>query len=98
MYAATLAILLLLIVAFRRGVRSRLLAVAALLLFSQILLGALNVWLGEHATLIVAHLVTATLLWSTPAADRLPLRPRPCAGGRAGRRQSPRPQSATAAA
>ncbi len=31
----------------------------------QLALGALNVWLGEHATLIVAHLFVATLLWST---------------------------------
>ena len=97
-YAATLAIVLLLIVAFRRGVRSRLLAVAALLLFSQILLGALNVWLGEHATLIVAHLVTATLLWSTLVliGYRFALAPAP-AGEPAGAK-SPRPQSATAAA
>lgn len=97
-YAATLAIVLLLIVAFRRGVRSRLLAVAALLLFSQILLGALNVWLGEHATLIVAHLVTATLLWSTLVliAYRFALAPAP-AGARAGAK-SHRAQSATAAA
>jgi heme A synthase len=64
-YGATLAIILFLVMALRRGVRSRLLALAALLLFSQVLLGALNVWLGEHAALIVAHLVTATLLWGT---------------------------------
>lgn len=64
-YAASAAILLLLAIAFRRGVRSRLLWTALLLLISQVLLGALNVWLGEHATLIVAHLITATLLWST---------------------------------
>ncbi len=97
-YAATLAIVLLLIVAFRRGVRSRLLAVAALLLFSQVLLGALNVWLGEHATLIVAHLVTATLLWSTLVliGYRFALAPAP-AGAPAGAK-SPRAQSATAAA
>lgn len=63
-YGAALAIVVLLAVAFRRGVRSRLLAAAALLLVAQVLLGALNVWLGEHATLIVAHLVVATLLWS----------------------------------
>ena len=31
----------------------------------QILLGALNVWLGEHPALIVAHLTLATLLWAT---------------------------------
>ncbi len=64
-YAATLAILLLIGVALWRGSRSRLLALAGGLLLTQLLLGALNVWLGEHPTLVVAHLVTATLLWST---------------------------------
>ena len=78
-YAATAAILLLLGMAFRRGVRSRLLWIAALLLFSQVLLGALNVWLGEHAALIVAHLITATLLWGTLllVAYRFALAPSP---------------------
>ena len=64
-YAATLAIIVLLSVAFARGSRDRLLALAALLLIRQILLGALNVWLGEHGPLVVAHLATATLLWAT---------------------------------
>jgi heme A synthase len=64
-YAASLAILLMLAVALVRGSRSRLLAVAGGLLAMQLLLGASNVWLDEHATLIVAHLVVATLLWST---------------------------------
>jgi heme A synthase len=32
-------------------------------LFGQVLLGALNVWLGEHEWLIVAHLSVGTLLW-----------------------------------
>jgi heme A synthase len=32
-------------------------------LFVQVLLGALNVWLGEHAWLVVLHLATAALLW-----------------------------------
>jgi heme A synthase len=64
-YAATLAIIVLLSVAFARGSRDRLLALAALLLIGQILLGALNVWLGEHGPLIVAHLATATLLWAS---------------------------------
>ena len=31
----------------------------------QILLGALNVWLGENPALILAHLTLATLLWAT---------------------------------
>jgi heme A synthase len=86
-YLATAAILLLIGVALRHGSRSRLLALAGGLLLLQLLLGALNVWLGEHPTLIVAHLAVGTLLWSTvlliaytlafapatsPAAERAP--------------------------
>jgi heme A synthase len=63
-YGATIAIIVLLSVAYARGSRDRLLALAALLLLCQLLLGGLNVWLGEHATLIVAHLAVATLLWA----------------------------------
>jgi heme A synthase len=29
----------------------------------QVLLGALNVWLGEHAWLVVLHLTVGALLW-----------------------------------
>jgi heme A synthase len=64
-YLATIAIAVMLGVAFARGSRDRLLAAALLLLLAQLLLGALNVWLGEHGPLIVAHLATATLLWAT---------------------------------
>jgi heme A synthase len=64
-YMATIAVIVLLLVAFARGSRDRLLAIAALLLFCQFMLGALNVWLGEHGPLIVAHLTTGTLLWAT---------------------------------
>src|SRR4029453_7034110 len=64
-YAAPLAIIVLLSVAFARGSRDRLLLLAALLLLGQVLLGGMNVWLGEHASLIVAHLTVATLLWAT---------------------------------
>ena len=40
--------------------------IASGLLALQVLLGALNVWLGdEYAALVVAHLTTATLLWAT---------------------------------
>src|SRR5207244_2585504 len=38
---------------------------APALLALQILLGAMNVWLGKHPALIVAHLTLATLLWAT---------------------------------
>ena len=40
-------------------------AAATGVLLVQVLLGALNVWLGEHAWLIVIHLTVGTLLWST---------------------------------
>ena len=34
-------------------------------LITQVLLGAVNVWAGEHEWLIVLHLTVGTLLWST---------------------------------
>jgi heme A synthase len=82
-YAATIAIIVLLSLAFARGSRDRLLVLAALLLFGQLLLGALNVWLGEHATLIVAHLLVATLLWASivSIAFRLAWLPSPARSG-----------------
>ncbi len=63
-YLATIAIIVLLSVAFARSSRDRLLLLAAILLLCQFTLGALNVWLGEHGWLIVAHLTTGTLLWA----------------------------------
>jgi heme A synthase len=33
------------------------------ILVVQVMLGALNVWLGEHAWLVVVHLTVGTLLW-----------------------------------
>ena len=64
-YGATAAILALVALAAIRGWRSRLLLIALALLAAQLLLGALNVWLGKNAALVVAHLTVATLLWST---------------------------------
>ena len=95
-YAATIAIIVLLSIAFARGSRDRLLALAALLLLCQILLGALNVWLGEHGPLIVAHLATATLLWGTiiSIACRVAWLPSPAAT----RERAPRAQASAAAA
>lgn len=40
-------------------------AASAALLLLQVLLGAINVWAGEHAWLVVAHLVGGTLLWAS---------------------------------
>jgi heme A synthase len=95
-YAATIAIMVLLSVAFARGSRDRLLALAALLLLGQLLLGALNVWLGEHASLIVAHLTVATLLWAAVVsiAYRVALLPSRAAP----RERAPRAEASAAAA
>jgi heme A synthase len=65
MVLAVLAVLALVVIARRRGMRSRPLGVAAGLLVAQVLLGASNVWFGEHAGLIVAHLTLGTLLWAS---------------------------------
>ncbi len=94
-YLATIAIIVLLSVAFARGSRDRLLALGALLLFCQVLLGALNVWLGEHGPLIVAHLATATLLWATVVsiAYRLAWLP----GGAPAHERAPRAEASAAA-
>jgi heme A synthase len=74
MYVASALVLALLFAAVRRRRRigaardGRLVsatAVTAAVLALQVLLGALNVWLGEHAGLVVAHLAVATLLWAS---------------------------------
>ncbi len=65
MYLTTIAIVLMCAVAWRRRVPNRAFAIVPLLLGGQILLGALNVWLGKHPWLIVAHLTLATMLWAT---------------------------------
>jgi heme A synthase len=95
-YGATLAIIVLLSVAYARGSRDRLLALAALLLLCQVLLGGLNVWLGEHASLIVAHLAVATLLWAAVVSIgyRLAWLPSPASGPE----RAPRAEASAAAA
>lgn len=55
----------------------RLAGIALAILFLQIVLGALNVWLGEHATLIVFHLTVGTLLWLSVVTLGLALVPLP---------------------
>ena len=73
MYVASVLVLALLAAAIRRrrrvgaagdGGLVRATAVTTAVLAVQVLLGALNVWLGEHATLVVAHLTVATVLWA----------------------------------
>jgi heme A synthase len=95
-YLATIAIIVLLSVAFARGSRDRLLALAALLLLCQLLLGALNVWLGEHGPLIVAHLTMATVLWATVISIAYKLAWLP--SGAPSRERAPRAEASAAAA
>lgn len=76
-YATTLAILALLGAALRRRAWSRELSALAVLLAAQILLGALNVWLGKHPELVVAHLTIGTLLWAAAVATTLRFSPAP---------------------
>jgi heme A synthase len=74
MYLASVLVLAL----FAAGVRRRLklgaardggffraTALTTAVLAVQVLLGALNVWLGEHAGLVVVHLTVGTLLWAS---------------------------------
>jgi heme A synthase len=72
MYVAAVLVLALLVAAVRRrrsagpsgdGGLVSASAAATGVLVVQVLLGALNVWLGEHAGLVIAHLAVATLLW-----------------------------------
>ena len=71
MYLTAIAVVAMTAVALRQRVREpssgSLLpfALAPVLLAGQILLGAMNVWLGKHAGLIVAHLTLGTVLWAT---------------------------------
>jgi heme A synthase len=95
MYLAALSLLATAAVALRRGIRSPAIAVAVGLLVVQILLGALNVWLGKHAELVVAHLTVGTLLWSTVVYAALELVPVPDPVGR--RRRDARPEASPTA-
>jgi heme A synthase len=65
MYLAAISVLAMGAVALREGVRARSFYLVVGLLLAQILLGALNVWLGKHPGLIMGHLALGTLLWWT---------------------------------
>jgi heme a synthase len=76
MYLAVIAVLALVVLTLRRRpdpglVRGAWLALG--ILFVQVLVGALNVWLDEYETLIVLHLALGTLLWWTVVAMTLML-------------------------
>jgi heme A synthase len=68
MYLATILVISLIAMAERRRVGPGVLRnarVAGALLITQILVGALNVWLDEYEAMIVLHLALGTLLWAT---------------------------------
>ncbi len=98
MYLAAIAVLSLAVVATARHVRTPAFAIAAGILLAQILLGALNVWLGKHAGLIVAHLTVGTLLWATVVYAGLRLVPAPATVSESRRRADSRAPAAAAEA
>jgi heme a synthase len=77
MYLAAIAVIALFALAWRRGVRTWPFGAALGILLAQILLGAINVWAGKHAGLIVAHLTVGTLLWATLVQATMSLVPVP---------------------
>jgi heme A synthase len=89
MYVASILVVALVAVALRRRVAVRYAWALAVLLATQILVGALNVWLDEYELLILAHLTLGTLLWATSLGMTLHLSP--------ARERTPRPAKAVAA-
>jgi heme A synthase len=84
MYLASVLLISLIVVLLRRQVAVRYALALAGLLVTQILVGALNVWLDEYEALIVLHLALGTLLWATTLATTLQVSPaRERAPGRA---------------
>jgi heme A synthase len=84
MYLASLLVIALVVVGLRRRVAVRYAWALAGLLFAQVLVGALNVWLDEYELLILLHLALGTLLWATTLGMTLQLAPaRERAHGRA---------------
>jgi heme A synthase len=75
MYLTAIAVLAMTAMALRQGVRHRAFWIASILLACQILLGAMNVWLGEHAGLIAGHLALGTILWGTMVTAASSLQP-----------------------
>jgi heme A synthase len=96
MYLAAIAVVAMAAVALRRRVRVRAFALAPAVLGVQILLGALNVWLGEHPGLIVTHLTVGTLLWATVVLAGVSLIPVPAPAGERVSRTDPAPGAAAA--
>ncbi|HEX2194223.1 MAG TPA: COX15/CtaA family protein [Candidatus Limnocylindria bacterium] len=78
MYVATVAIVVLVVMALRRRPSAGVVSAARMLgalLVVQLLVGALNVWLEEYEVLILAHLTLGALLWATASMLTLQLYP-----------------------
>ena len=75
MYLASALVIALVVVSLRRRVAVRYAWALAALLASQVLVGALNVWLDEYELLILLHLALGTLLWTASLAMTLQLAP-----------------------
>ena len=75
MYLASILVIALAVVALRRRVAVRYAWALLGLLFVQVLVGALNVWLDEYELLILLHLALGTLLWSASLVITLQLSP-----------------------
>lgn len=76
MYIAVALVLALVVMTLRRRPDPGLVRgawIALFILFDQVLVGALNVWLDEYETLIVLHLALGTLLWWTVISMTLSL-------------------------
>ena len=65
MYLTAISVIALAALALLRRARSRAFWIAPLILVGQIALGAINVWAGKHAGLILGHLALGTTLWAT---------------------------------
>jgi heme A synthase len=96
MFLASIALIAFAVAALRRGLRSRAVLAILAILAVQVLLGAINVWVGEHAGLIVLHLATGTLLWMTTIQAAMQLLPVPAPTG-AQARSGSREEAAAAA-
>jgi heme A synthase len=75
MYVASALVIALVVVTLRRRVAVRYAWALAALLASQVVVGALNVWLDEYELLILLHLALGTLLWTASLAMTLQLAP-----------------------
>ena len=65
MYLTAISVIAMAALALRRRAPSRAFWIAPLILVGQIALGAINVWAGKHAGLIIGHLALGTTLWAT---------------------------------